>query len=165
MKSIEVMKQENKYTLKIIDRLQELSMNAHEMKEVNQEELTNCIEFIQFCVIEYHQPKEEHILFEEVKREMGKEVTPVVEELLQLQGIEETYLNQLKEAFSQYKEGKYLAIYNIINNAYSYGVVARKRIKKEEDFYGYIINCVPKIKQNKIDNKVAYFHKQIEKCR
>lgn len=158
MKCIEVMKRENKYILKMIDKLDEISMEAHERRQLDIPELNNCIEFINQYVINYQYIKQEEILFEEMKKYLGQNSIPHIEEILQLHGIGEAYFNQLKEACHNYKEGKFIAIFDVINNAVTYGKCLRRSMEKEEVLYKYINQELTAAQKERIDLKIAYFH-------
>ncbi|MGL6175083.1 MAG: hemerythrin domain-containing protein [Cellulosilyticaceae bacterium] len=158
MKCIEVMKRENKYILKMIDKLDEISMEAHERRKLNISEVNNCIEFIDQYVINYQYIKQEEILFEEMKKYLGQNIRPHIEEILQLHGIGEAYFNQLKQAQHNYEEGKFIAIFDVINNAVTYGKCLRKSMQKEEVLYKYIDKELTLDQKEQIDLKIAYFH-------
>lgn len=162
MKCIKVIKQENKYLIKMLDKIQDISMEAHESKQLQKEEMSNCIEFVQQYIIKYQRIKQEDILFKQVRNCLGEDVEPMIEKILYLYGIGESYFKQLKEAYNLYEQGKYLAIYNIINNAYTYQSVVRKSIQEEEIFYEYIGHKLSKEQKMAIDFHIACFHKQVQ---
>lgn len=158
MKCIRVMKKENQYILKMLNRLEEISIEAHETRQLSKEEFINCIEFIDHYVINYQHIKQENILFEEITKYLDENIRPFIEEIVQLHGIGDSYFSQLKEAYQYYEEGKFLAIFEIINNSVTYSKWLRKSIQKEEVLYEYIDRMLPVKQKEKIDFKIAHFH-------
>ncbi|MEG0906356.1 MAG: hypothetical protein RSF87_08995, partial [Cellulosilyticaceae bacterium] len=161
MIATKVMRQEDKHVLKMIDRLVEIAINTHYTKVLSIEQIEPCLEFFDEYVRNYQQVKQEGILFKEVRAYSGEEVEPLINHLrlsyMQANG----YLDKMHEACKLYRQGKYLAIYGLINNAMSYQKIAKHCIEENEKMYSYSERMLPEEYQYKINRYTADFHRQI----
>lgn len=163
MIAIKVMRQENKYILKMVDRLYEAAKEAHYTKQLSIEKVESCLDFFEEYVVNYQQVKQEETLFKGVTQYADQEVEPVVESMIILHGQAKKYLEEMNRACNLYRQGRYLAIYPFINSAMSYQAVAKQCIKEEENFYSYTERVLPDRYKALIDTQIANFHRQIEK--
>lgn len=162
MIAVKVMKQENKYILKMIDKLYELAREAHYMKVLRTNQVENCLEFFQEYVVQYQQVKQEKIFFKHVERYVGKEISPFIDRVELLHARANKYLDEMSEACRLYHQGKYLAIYEFINSAMSYQAIAKVCIVEEEKLYSYSTHILPDRYQQMINTQIAKFHKEID---
>ena len=163
MYSIKVIKKENKYILKTLDKLREVLIDAHLTGKLDLQQVDNITEFIEEHIIQYQHIKQENILFKITSTYEIHDSSELRNKIIQLHRISDQYFDELCKGQMYYEEGRYLSIYNIINNGMTYITLKEKLIDLEEEFYKYIERTLNKETKKKIDMEIAGFNKRLEK--
>lgn len=162
MNSIEQMKLEHQYILRMLTVVRSACMDIMEGKEPVFEDFDQMIDFIKNYADVHHHGKEEQFLFEAMKQHLG-----VVGQNLVLHGmmvehdLGRLYIHELKEAIQRVKDGDTESRLDIIANAIGYTNHLTRHIAKEDTaVYIFAEQRLPKEVLVKVNEDSARFEEE-----
>ena len=133
MKAIEIMNEEHKYILRMLQVIRKCCFKILNNEEVIYEDFDNIIDFIRNYADNHHHKKEEKILFIKMVEELGEAAEKVVNHgMLVEHDLGRLHVRELVSALEKVKVGEEEAKLDVIANAISYAHLLIRHIDKED---------------------------------
>ena len=133
MKAIEIMNEEHKYILRMLQVIRKCCFKILNNEEVIYEDFDNIIDFIRNYADNHHHKKEEKILFIKMVEELGEAAEKVVNHgMLVEHDLGRLHVRELVSALEKVKVGEEEAKLDVIANAISYTHLLIRHIDKED---------------------------------
>uniref|UniRef100_UPI0018ABAE5D hemerythrin domain-containing protein n=1 Tax=Clostridium sp. 1001271B_151109_B4 TaxID=2787148 RepID=UPI0018ABAE5D len=121
MNAIEIMNEEHKYILRMLQVIRKCCFKILNNEEVIYEDFDNIIDFIRNYADNHHHKKEEKILFIKMVEELGEAAEKVVNHgMLVEHDLGRLHVRELVSALEKVKVGEEEAKLDVIANAISY---------------------------------------------
>lgn len=133
MKAIEIMNEEHKYILRMLQVIRKCCFKILNNEEVIYEDFDNIIDFIRNYADNHHHKKEEKILFIKMVEELGEAAEKAVNHgMLVEHDLGRLHVRELVSALEKVKAGEEEAKLDVIANAISYTHLLMRHIDKED---------------------------------
>lgn len=133
MKAIEIMNEEHKYILRMLQVIRKCCFKILNNEEVIYEDFDNIIDFIRNYADNHHHKKEEKILFIKMVEELGEAAEKAVNHgMLVEHDLGRLQVRELVSALEKVKAGEEEAKLDVIANAISYTHLLMRHIDKED---------------------------------
>ena len=133
MNAIEIMNEEHKYILRMLQVIRKCCFKILNNEEVIYEDFDNIIDFIRNYADNHHHKKEEKILFIKMVEELGEAAEKVVNHgMLVEHDLGRLHVRELVSALEKVKVGEEEAKLDVIANAISYTHLLIRHIDKED---------------------------------
>lgn len=133
MKAIEIMNEEHKYILRMLDVVRKVCFKIMSGEEIVYEDFNKIIDFIKNYADNHHHKKEEDILFIKMVENIGEAAEKAVNQgMLVEHDLGRLYVRDLVSALEKVKGGDEEAKLDIIANAISYTHLLKRHIDKED---------------------------------
>lgn len=133
MKSIEIMNEEHKYILRMLDIVRKVCFKVMNGEEIVYGDFNKIIDFIKNYADNHHHKKEENILFIKMVEHIGETAEKAVNQgMLVEHDLGRLYVRDLVNALDKVKNGDEEAKLDVIANAISYTHLLARHIDKED---------------------------------
>ena len=133
MKAIEIMNEEHKYILRMLNVVRKVCFRIMNGEEIIYEDFNKIIDFIQNYADNHHHKKEEKVLFTKMVEHIGEKAEKAVNQgMLVEHDLGRLYVRDLINAFEKMKSGDEEAKLDVIANAISYTHLLIRHIDKED---------------------------------
>lgn len=133
MKAIEIMNEEHKYILRMLNVVRKVCFRIMNGEEIIYEDFNKIIDFIQNYADNHHHKKEEKVLFTKMVEHIGETAEKAVNQgMLVEHDLGRLYVRDLINAFEKMKSGDEEAKLDVIANAISYTHLLIRHIDKED---------------------------------
>lgn len=151
MKAIEIMNEEHKYILRMLDVVRKVCFKIMSGEERVYEDFNKIIDFIKNYADNHHHKKEEDILFIKMVENIGEAAEKAVNQgMLVEHDLGRLYVRDLVSALEKVKGGDEEAKLDIIANAISYTHLLKRHIDKED-------RVIYKFAERNLSNEVMKF--------
>ena len=133
MKAIEIMNEEHKYILRMLDIVRKVCFKVMNGEEIVYGDFNKIIDFIKNYADNHHHKKEENILFIKMVEHIGETAEKAVNQgMLVEHDLGRLYVRDLVNALDKVKNGDEEAKLDVIANAISYTHLLARHIDKED---------------------------------
>ena len=133
MKAIEIMNEEHKYILRMLNVVRKVCFRIMNGEEIIYEDFNKIIDFIQNYADNHHHKKEEKVLFTKMVEHIGETAEKAVNQgMLVEHDLGRLHIRELVEALDKLKAGEEEAKLDVIANAISYSHLLTRHIDKED---------------------------------
>lgn len=151
MKAIEIMNEEHKYILRMLNIVRKACFKIMKGEEIVYEDFNKIIDFIKNYADNHHHKKEEDILFIKMVEHIGEAAEKAVNQgMLVEHDLGRLYVRDLVSALEKVKGGDEEAKLDIIANAISYTHLLARHIDKED-------RVIYKFAERNLSNEVMKF--------
>ncbi|WP_426349846.1 hemerythrin domain-containing protein [Alloiococcus sp. CFN-8] len=133
MKAFEIMVEEHKNILEMLEVIRAYSLKILKGEKVNYEDFYKIIEFIRNYADKHHHGKEEELLFNKMVEKLGAPGEKLVKYgMLVEHDLGRLFVKDLEEAVGRVIEGNMEARLDVIANAIGYSNLLKRHIEKED---------------------------------
>lgn len=133
MNSIKLMMEEHQYILRMLTVVRKACYGIFKGEEINYEDFEQMIDFIRSYADAHHHGKEEKLLFNEMVTHLGPLGNKLITHgMLVEHDSGRLFIQELKEALTQVKNGDEMSKLDVIANAISYTHLLKRHIDKED---------------------------------
>lgn len=133
MKAIEIMNEEHKYILRMLDIVRKVCFKVMNGEDIVYGDFNKIIDFIKNYADNHHHKKEENILFIKMVEHIGETAEKAVNQgMLVEHDLGRLYVRDLVNALDKVKNGDEEAKLDVIANAISYTHLLARHIDKED---------------------------------
>lgn len=133
MNSIQLMKEEHQYILRMLEVVRKACYKILQGQAINYVDFDFMIDFIRNYADAHHHGKEEKLLFHEMVTHLGALGNKLITQgMLVEHDFGRLYIQELKEALTKVKEGDEISKLDVIANAISYTHLLKRHIDKED---------------------------------
>ena len=151
MKAIEIMNEEHKYILRMLNIVRKACFKIMKGEEIVYEDFNKIIDFVKNYADNHHHKKEEDILFIKMVEHIGEAAEKAVNQgMLVEHDLGRLYVRDLVSALEKVKGGDEEAKLDIIANAISYTHLLARHIDKED-------RVIYKFAERNLSNEVMKF--------
>lgn len=151
MKAIEIMNEEHKYILRMLEVVRKVCFKIMNGEEIVYEDFNKIIDFIKNYADNHHHKKEENILFIKMVEHIGETAEKAVNQgMLVEHDLGRLFVRDLVSALEKVKGGDEEAKLDIIANAISYTHLLKRHIDKED-------RVIYKFAERNLSNEVMNF--------
>lgn len=151
MKAIEIMNEEHKYILRMLEVVRKVCFKIMNGEEIVYEDFNKIIDFIKNYADNHHHKKEENILFIKMVEHIGETAEKAVNQgMLVEHDLGRLFVRDLVSALEKVKGGDEEAKLDIIANVISYTHLLKRHIDKED-------RVIYKFAERNLSNEVMNF--------
>ncbi len=133
MKAFEIMVEEHKNILEMLEVIRAYSLKVLKGEEVQYEDFYKIIDFIRNYADKHHHGKEEELLFNKMVEELGSPGEKLVKHgMLVEHDLGRLFVKDLEQAIGKVIEGDMDARLDVISNAIGYSNLLKRHIEKED---------------------------------
>lgn len=134
MRGTDLLVKEHEYIVRMLHVVRKACLNFMDNKDINYDDFDKMISFIKNFADSHHHKKEEIFLFNKMIEHLGETGKNVITHgMLVEHDLGRSYIRNLEEALSKYKNGDKEAVLDIIANAISYTTLLENHIHKEDN--------------------------------
>jgi hemerythrin-like domain-containing protein len=162
MNSIELMVNEHKNILRMLDVVRKACFLVLKGEEICYEDFNSMVDFIRNYADNHHHGKEEKFLFNEMQNHLGDLANKLIKHGMLIEhDYGRMYIKELVDALERVKDGDEESKLDVISNAISYTHLLKRHIAKEDDgVYKFAENNLPKEILEDVNNKTELYEKQ-----